>query len=162
MSDVGKWIKLQKSVVNHWVFKDDPDFFRAWISLLIFVNWREGKKVEGNRIIKTQIGERYTSESELTEKLFLKKKKLNRFLNLLQDDNMIEIERSRKGTRLRVLEYKRFQGKGDHRGTTPILETTDKNKNNCEKGTTSSNDEHSALQEQGNHRGTTEGPQRRY
>jgi len=125
------YISLNRDIVNHCIFKDDAEFFRAWVALLVKVNHSVGKKIEGDQITIIDIGETLTSEKELTKICMLTRKRLKRFLKILESDNMISLEQSRKGTRLKVHGYRFYQNKGteeeQNRDRTGIKEESKRN-----------------------------------
>lgn len=101
-------IILNREMLNHWTYTHDMEFFRAWVSLIFLVNYSVGKAIKGHSIIEVDVGSIFTSERILIEKLGLTRKRLKRFLNLLQSDNMIEIESSKKGTKITIVNYENF------------------------------------------------------
>lgn len=102
------WIKLHRSTAGNWVC-DDPEFFRAWVLLLWSVNYRETRKTFNGEFVQLDAGQMVTSYEHLATTLRLTPAKLRRFLTLLEKDAMIAIEKTRKGTRLTVCNYKTYQ-----------------------------------------------------
>ena len=104
------WIKLHRSIIKHWIFKDS-DKFRAWILILCEVNHKEIKVNLGNKLINCKRGDSLNS-LDTWAKLFGKgwnKSKVRRFFKLLESDNMIVTKNEQKTTRLTVCKYDSYQ-----------------------------------------------------
>ena len=120
------WIKLHRQIYTHWIFKD-AERLRAWIIILGHVNFKEEKVALGNDLLICKRGESLMSLDSWA-KLFGKnwnKSKVRRFLNLLQNDSMIELTNEKITTRLTVCNYDTYQ---DERNTS---ETQVKRKRNA-------------------------------
>ena len=104
------WIKLTRGIQKHWVF-DDPNYFKAWVTILLNVNFKDGKQlIEGDLIICKR-GQSILSLQSWA-KLFGKGwtiQKVRTFFKLLQKDNMVKQEGLRKTTRLSVCNYETYQ-----------------------------------------------------
>jgi hypothetical protein len=104
------WIKIHRSIINNWIFSDEEKF-RAWIIILLTVNY-ESKKVNiGNLLLTCNRGESLLSLDSWS-KLFGKKwnkSKVRRFFDLLQNDSMIVLKNEQKTTRLTVCKYDTYQ-----------------------------------------------------
>ena len=104
------WIKLHRSLINHWIIKDS-DKFKAWITILLTVNHNSNKVNIGNYLIECGRGESLKSLDSWV-KIFGKgwnKSKVRRFLTLLENDSMIELIPNTKTTHLRVCKYDSYQ-----------------------------------------------------
>ena len=104
------WIKLHRKIYAHWIFKD-AERLRAWIIILGHVNFKDEKVALGNDLLICKRGESLMSLDSWA-KLFGKnwnKSKVRRFLNLLQNDSMIELTNEKITTRLTVCNYDTYQ-----------------------------------------------------
>jgi DNA replication protein DnaD len=108
MSDNG-WIKIHRKIVNNWVW-DNPEYFRAWIDILLMVNHREKKLTINGKLITIKRGEKLTSIVKLADRWHWSRNRVKRFLDLLEQDAMCTTNRSAFGTTLKVSNYEEYQG----------------------------------------------------
>ena len=107
------WISVHRKIQNHWVWETEKPFDKrsAWIDILLMVNHKPGKVFFNNEIVEVDTGERITSEVKLAKKWGWSRTKVRTFLKLLEQDDMIEnIKENGKRTRLKVLNYSKYQG----------------------------------------------------
>jgi len=107
---ISGWIKLHRSIINHWIFKDEHKL-KAWICILCEVNHKPKKIILGNKLLNCDRGESLKS-LDTWAKLFgsnWNKSKVRRFFKLLEDDNMIVTKNENKTTRLTVRNYSTYQ-----------------------------------------------------
>jgi len=50
------WIKIERGMKNHWIFQD-PEYLRAWIVLLLEVNYSPGKILIKRKLFHYERGE---------------------------------------------------------------------------------------------------------
>lgn len=67
------------------------------------------KNFKGNDLLNVERGSFHTSEVKLSERWKVDRKTVRKFLELLQKDNMISIEKSKKGTTIKISNYNTFQ-----------------------------------------------------
>lgn len=115
MMDKNKgWIKLYRSIEDHWLWHYEKfNYQSAWIDLLMMVNHEPKKVCIGDEIITIQAGQRWTSIRQLTQRWKWSEKKVLKFLSLLQSDGMIYKESNTRGTLLTIVNYGDFQGHGN-------------------------------------------------
>ena len=131
------WIKIHRQILKHWVW-DNPDYFKAWIAILITVNHEENKVVIHGELFNCGRGESLLSLANWT-KTFGSGWSIQRtrtFFNLLEKDKMINTEGCRKTTRLKVCNYESYQEVQQ----TNNRQTTDKQQANNKQITTNKND----------------------
>ena len=108
------YIRLSRKIREHWIW-EDAELLKRWLDLLMLVNYSEGKFLCNGKLINVDVGEHYTSEEKLAKRWGISRKSVDKFLKLLESDGMIEIEKNRSfGTRLKVLNYKAYQGKNEN------------------------------------------------
>lgn len=119
MTGEGKgWISLYRSIQDHWIWQEKPyDKAHAWLDILLSANHKEAKILIDSTLVKLEKGSFFTSELKLADRWGWSKKKVRNFLELLQKDNMILKESTKKGTKLSVVNYKLYQTLGNHEGT---------------------------------------------
>jgi len=134
------WIKLDRDVVKHWIFKDEWKF-KCWIDMLVLANYSENKVEIKGMLFTCKRGELLYSLDSLSTRWGGNKSKVRRFLKLLESDSMIELKSEHITTRLTICNYDTYQGDGnadetkmkrkrnaDETQTTP--NKNDKNENN--------------------------------
>lgn len=106
------WIKLDRNISNHWVFKNS-DYFKWWVDILLEVNHTPAKVVIKNKIYDCGRGEKLYSLDTWASRWNTNKSKVRRFLELLQKENMIELKSETQTTRLKVCKYDDYQEIGN-------------------------------------------------
>jgi hypothetical protein len=129
------WIKLHREILHHWIFQD-AEYLKAWVVILMEVNHSPGERIIKKRLIKYDRGESLKS-LETWGTLFggWGKKKVHRFFDTLKKEGMIDTESVTVTTRLKVLNYSKYQNTGHDIDTHATLQrkrtgTTDKNDKN--------------------------------
>ena len=128
------WIKLDRDVVKHWIFKDEWKF-KCWIDLLVLANYSENKVEIKGVLLTCKRGDLLYSLDSLSLRWNANKSKVRRFLKLLESDSMIELKSEQVTTRITICKYESYQGErnadetqmkrkrnADETQTTPIKE----------------------------------------
>lgn len=121
MADKKKgYIKLYRSVWDNWVWnnKEPFDSRSAWVDLLLMANHKEKKILIAGSIVTIQAGQMWTSHVKLAKRWHWNRKRVIRFLNLLQSDGMIYQDGTTHGTCLTLLNWRVFEDWGTAVGTT--------------------------------------------
>jgi len=103
------WIKLDREITSHWIFKDEWKF-RNWIDLLTLVNHSEQKVNIKGTVLTCKRGETLCSLDTLARRWNCDKSKVRRFLKLLESDSMIVLKSEQITTRLTICKYDTYQG----------------------------------------------------
>jgi len=109
MLQMSGWIKLDREITSHWIFKDSWKF-RNWIDLLTLVNHSEQKVNIKGTVITCNRGETLCSLDTFARRWNCDKSKVRRFFKLLQDDSMIVLKSEHITTRLTICNYDTYQG----------------------------------------------------
>lgn len=135
------YIKLYRSLRNHWIW-NDAEKLKWWLDILLEVN-HTGKKVNiGFELIDCKRGQSLKSRLEWAKRWRVDKSTVDRFFSLLKKDKMISTENLKKTIRLTVCKYdsyndvrsaKQLQSNSD---TTPkqLGNSTNNNDNNYNNG----------------------------
>ncbi len=115
MSNSG-WIKLHRQIVDNWIW-EDADMFKAWIDILLMVNHEDKKIYVNGKLTTIHRGEKLTSITKLSERWRWSKRRVMRFLDLLEEDEMCTLNDLPKGTLVTIENYSKFQGRGTADGT---------------------------------------------
>lgn len=106
------WIKLHRKIKNHWLW-DDPEKFKRWITILMEVNYTEGKMPLGNRLINVKRGSSTNSIRTWSALFKCSSKATTNFFDLLESDGMITRKTLGKGkhstTLINITNYEEYQ-----------------------------------------------------
>lgn len=132
------WISLHRKITDNWLYptNEDKEFskFEAWIDILLMVNHEERKVMLGNKLVNVKKGQRITSLRKLANRWSWSRNKVNSFLYLLEQDNMIKLEKDTQKTVITVVNYDVYQHdditKRTRQGHDKDTERTQKDTNN--------------------------------
>lgn len=104
------WIRLDRKILQNWLWKDKP-FSRgqAWVDLLLVVNHEPKKVPFDGGVIEVQKGEMITSIRKLADRWGWSVGKVGRFLNVLEDEKMLTKKRNANGTVISLVNYGLYQ-----------------------------------------------------
>lgn len=128
------WIKLHRSIRKNWIW-EDAEKLKWWLDILLQANHQERKILIGNELILVERGSFYTSIIKLSERWKVNRKTVRKFLKLLEQDNMISIKISEKGTTIKVSNYNDFQGVSDKQRDNTVPNGMDNSVDNTEDNT---------------------------
>lgn len=104
------WVKLHRKIRDHWIWQD-PNYLKWWIDLLMLVNHSPAKVLINGKPILIQRGMYHTSETKLSERWYIDRRTVSRFLKMLESDDMITVNKRRQdGTTVKVNNYAAYQG----------------------------------------------------
>lgn len=104
------FVAVYRSLLEHWVWQDKV-FSRgqAWISLLLEANHEERKTLIDGNLVTVKKGEKITSIRKLSEQWGWSTNKVSKFLDNLEEDNMIIQKRDTKKTVITIVNYDVYQ-----------------------------------------------------
>ena len=105
---MSSWIKLFRDINKHWIWQNS-DYLKWWLDILLEVNHAHAKVVINNKIYECNRGEKLYSLDTWAVRWGTNKSKVRRFLQLLQNDNMIVLKSETQTTRLTVCKYDTYQ-----------------------------------------------------
>lgn len=113
------WIKTYRKLMDHWIWKyrEPYDHRSAWQYILLEAYFCDDTVAHKGEIIHVKRGQFPTSIRDLAERWMWSKGKVQRFLNDLEAERMIELKRTKNGTLLTVVNYGFYQGCEDSDGT---------------------------------------------
>lgn len=117
------WICLYRDIQDNWVWENDKDeqFSRgqAWVDMLLTANHEDRKILLNGKLVTIQRGQFHTSIVKLADKWNWERRKVKRFLDLLENDSMIcTTSSTTDGTTITIVNYDKFQNRGTTDGTT--------------------------------------------
>ncbi len=135
MADKG-WIALHRNIREHWVYQEKRVFskYEAWLDLLMDANHQNNKFLFDGQLIEVNRGEFITSVRQLCERWGWSNTKVNRFLEMLEHDQMLIRKSDSKKTAISIVNYDFYQ-RYESKETTQKrqqndAETTQKHTNN--------------------------------
>lgn len=153
MSDSKGWISIHRKIKDSsiWASKEPFDRRSAWFDLLLSVNHADAKIFVDGNLMLIKRGQMLTSSRKLAEQWKWSRGKVDRFLDVLQVDEMVTLERAvgrtANGTILTIVNFDKYQNQRaineaindtiyddiDEPYTMPYTDTNNKNnKNNNE------------------------------
>lgn len=111
-SDKTGWIKINRNIVNHWLW-DNEKYLKRWVTILLYVNHAPTKFNVGYELNICQPGSSYRSLAEWSRLFKTDKNHTKKFFELLQNDGMILCEILGKGNQrkhlLSVVNWNKYQ-----------------------------------------------------
>ena len=106
------WIKLHRSITNHWLYTEKRVFskFEAWNDILLTVNYTDAKTIIKGSLYEVKRGQSILSLESWAKRWNWNRSKVSRFFNTLQLDNMIVVKSDTVTTQLTVCNYESYQG----------------------------------------------------
>lgn len=113
------FLPLNRKIMKHWLWEDKP-FSRgqAWIDLLMLANYTEKKKPKNGEIIIYKRGNVNLSMKQLSDRWGWDRRTVKRFLDLLENDNMVSAECTTHGTTITIINYEVFNNSCTANSTT--------------------------------------------
>lgn len=107
------WIKVHRKVLDNFLYQERRVFskFEAWFDILLNVNYQHGECLIEERTIECERGQSLLSMKSWGERWSWDKSKVNRFLKVLKEKGMIELENLHTTTRLTVVNYEDYNAK---------------------------------------------------
>lgn len=111
MSEQG-YIYLDRSLCNHWLWQCTFSEGQAWIDILYSANFKEQKQMDRYKKLEViKRGSFVTSLSILSSKWRWGRRRVQSFLQLLEQDGMITVRSDSRGTLITVCNYDKYQKK---------------------------------------------------
>lgn len=115
------WIKIYRDIEKHWISKDLRKL-GWWVYLLYKASYEDNKTLVGSRVIEVKRGQFVISLSELAERFEVTKPTVVKFLDLLEEEDMITRYVDRKITIITICNYDSYQGLKEQQVTDSFTE----------------------------------------
>ena len=106
------WIKIDRSIQDHWIWQEDH-YFKWWMTILLNVNYNSTKFPVNSEIFECNPGGSFRSIDEWGRLFGCSKKTVIKFFNLLRKEEMITTEIMGGGNRrkhlLTVTNWQKYQ-----------------------------------------------------
>ena len=113
------WIKVDRSLVDHWLWEQKPySYGQAWIDLLLMANYDEGKTFHDGNVKIVNRGEIICTFEYLAKRLGWDRKKVRKYINALLADKMVTVKSTTHGTTITLVNYGKYQVGGTTKKTT--------------------------------------------
>jgi DNA replication protein DnaD len=115
------WIKLHRSIVDHWVFQRGSKGYEMehyWLDLLLMVNHKKGKIQYYKDVVTIYPGQTRTSQRKLAARWGIDTKTVKKVLDTFQNEGMITYENRYNGTLITIVNYLVYQGLSGQNGST--------------------------------------------
>lgn len=134
MAENSGWVILSRKIQDNWIW-ENPDMLKAWLDLIFLMNFKDRKLIIDGQLKVIKRGQYFTSIRNLASRWEWSKDRVERFLKLLESDEMITRSRTPSGTLLTLIKYEDFQGQPDTNKDTnkDTDKDTDKDKKNKRK-----------------------------
>jgi len=106
---VSGYISLHRKIRDHWIW-ENPLYLKWWLDLLMMANYKPTKILLNRMPQMMEIGEHHTSEIKLSARWDANRKTVDKFLKLLEKDEMITLKKSKQnGTTINIRNYQAYQ-----------------------------------------------------
>lgn len=113
------WICIHRSIQEHWLWKDKPfSFGQAWVDLLMLANYEDKKTYCKGKLVVCKRGDVNLSLTELSKRWLWDRKKVKKFIMLLESDNMVTSNITKQRTTITIVNYGFYQDIGTTKRTT--------------------------------------------
>lgn len=114
------WISLHRQIQDHWLWTSSEPFDQrsAWIDLLLLANHKDRQRPYKGEIKTYHAGEVNVSLAFLAKRWRWSRKRVRRFINLLEKAEMVSARVSTNDTVLTLINWGKFQGQGTTRVST--------------------------------------------
>ena len=103
------WIKLHRSIMDHWVY-ESYEMQHYWIDLLLLANHDEKKFPVNKRVVTIRTGQLMTSLRKLASRWKVNKDTVRTILETCRKEGMITYEHRDNSTVITVVNYWVYQG----------------------------------------------------
>lgn len=102
------WIKLHRAIQDHWIF-EDPEFFKAWMTMLLNANHSDKTRMFNGALITVKRGQLLFGLEAFSATSKISISKLRRLLKLLENNQMIDRQKTNKFSIISITNYDDYQ-----------------------------------------------------
>ena len=100
------FLPLNRSLLNHWLWKDKPfSKGQAWVHLLLLANYEDKKMPYKGEVVTCKRGDVNLSITELAKRWGWSRNSARRFLMLLESDGMVTVNATTHRTTITLEKY---------------------------------------------------------
>jgi hypothetical protein len=108
MINDGGFITLNRKVINHWC-SSDPNFLAVWVRLLTEANWENKKSLINSHVVEIKRGQLIFGLNAFSHKSGVSVMKLRRIIKILEDEGMINRQKTNKYSMITITKYDEYQ-----------------------------------------------------
>ena len=123
------FITVHRQMMKHWIWQE-PEALKFWMALLLEANWEEKKTMFNGSLLTVKRGQLVFGRIKYSIKLGISEKRIRRYLNLLEKDDMIGQQKTNKYTLISIVNYDGYQDKASQRPSKGQPRATSKQVNN--------------------------------
>lgn len=105
------WIKVHRKMLDHWV-SQEPELFAFWMRLLLEANHSDKKRMFNGALVEIRRGQTLFGLDAFEAKSGISKKRLRRYLYMLEREAMIGRQKTNKYSLISILNYDDYQLEG--------------------------------------------------
>lgn len=149
MSDIG-WVKLYKQTLDSdlWNITEPFTSRSAFIHVLLSANWKDGKIYHDGKTITIKRGQWLTSIRKLSETFHWGIRRVYRWLDMMEKFGMITRENLKFATLLTVVNYSKYQDRGNTSDNTNDNTSDNTSDNTNDNTSDNTNDNRSKKEEE--------------
>ena len=102
------WIKLHRGLFDHWI-ASDPDFLSVWVRMLTEANFEDKRQLFNGALLDIKRGQIIFGLDAWSSKTGVGISKLRRLLLLLENDSMINRQKTNKFSLISIVNYEKYQ-----------------------------------------------------
>lgn len=102
------WIKLQRDIMDHWIAQDN-EYLAVWVRMLAEANFNDRKTVINGALVEVKRGQLVFGLDSYSEKTGVSVRRLRKLLELLENDGMIDRQKSNKFSLISIVNYAKHQ-----------------------------------------------------
>lgn len=115
------WISLHRQIQDHWLWEQKPFAQgQAWIDLLLLAYHEDVQRPYKGKLKTYHKGEIHCSLSFLADRWGWSRRRVRRFINLLENAQMVSARVSTGDTVISLVNWGKFQGQGTARVSTDV------------------------------------------
>ena len=104
------WIKLHRKIQDHWLFSfNEPDKALAFIDLVLSASFDDGTVMIKGRTYNVKRGQFLVAQTTLQKRWKWSQNKVKRFLNLLKNERMVDIQTDERTSIITICNYLDYQ-----------------------------------------------------
>jgi len=110
------WLKVHRKMLDHWV-SEEPELFAMWMRLLLEANHSDKKTMFNGALVEIQRGQTLFGLEAFEAKSGISRKKLRRYLDMLEKEGMIGRQRTNKYSLISIVNYDSYQDEGSQKAS---------------------------------------------
>ena len=105
---MGGWIKIDRSMIDHWIWQD-ADALRLWLEMLIRANFEDKTRLFNGKLVTLKRGQLVFGRKVYADRLGMNENTIRKVLKLLISDGMIHQQTTNKYSIITITCYDKYQ-----------------------------------------------------